>query len=296
MSPCALPLSARAGDKIEFSAASALLEVPRAEGQDKESPKAGLPEPMPARALLSQEDEEVPQEVVIISTPRRMAAKTRDSAKTDNGYDNLDSKPRSSSGAINPWDMPDAWNSDDRNKMFEKRRDRDASHDSLRARFEAVNTTGSSDYQRDDRYGGRSADSDQSSTLPRSFFHYETSSLPRMQEGPFAPFYEEMKALNEQSSQGHSSAQVSNPLNDLSQEAKPFPGAAAYATPWDVAHARTPEETMNAPRAIHPVDTKPVTQNSDVFERQQPPPSPRGQVQSRPAILPFPKKPGDVLY
>jgi hypothetical protein len=55
------------------------------------------------------------------------------------------------------------------------------------------------------------------------------------------------------------------------------------------------DETPGLPRTIHPAGTKTVSQNPDMFARQQPPASPPGQVQSPPAILPFPKKPGSVF-
>jgi hypothetical protein len=298
-----MPLSARAGDKIEFSAPSASLEVPRVERIDKEPPKSGMQAPMPAVNMFPEEMQVSP-EIVIISTPKEKDLKTGDSAFTDNRdnntdadsrYDNVDSSRRPINGATNRWDMPGGWNPDAESISPERRRDEAASQDDLRTRLEAMNTAGRTNYQKDERYGRRSSDSDEDSAWSRSFFHHGSPGLERMREGRFVPFYEEIKMINEQFSQGYSSARLFSAPNGLPRDSTLPPGAAEYTSQRDVARGNTLDETGGAPRTIHPEETTTVSQNPDVFARKEPPASTPSQVQSRPAILPFPKKPGSVF-
>jgi hypothetical protein len=74
------------------------------------------------------------------------------------------------------------------------------------------------------------------------------------------------------------------------------PGVAAYNAQLDAMHGKIPDATAMTPRIFRPLQAQEaMSQNVNVYAREEPPPSPPGQVQSRPAILPFPKKPGDVL-
>jgi hypothetical protein len=264
-------------------------------------------------------------EIVIISTPKEKDVKTSDSAFTDDlddtadadsRYDHLDSRQRPISGATNQWNMPGEWNADAGRIASEGRREEAASRGTLRGRLEEGNRAGRIDYQKDGLYGRHSFDSDEDSAGFRSVLHYglppeETVAqklsawsrgllhpgmrpLYRAQDKSM-PTYAELKAVNEQFSQEKSSARLSGAADDQPRGASLAPDAGGYTWPWDVARSRTPEETMSAPRTFHPAETKIVSQNTDIFARQQPPASPPGQVQSRPAILPFPKKPGSVF-
>lgn len=303
LSPWAMPPSARAGDKIEFSAPGASLGVPQLVRDDKEPPKSEIQAPM-------QPDDVLPQgmqgssEILIISTPVGKDIKKWDSAFTDDRddntdadgrYDNLEARPRPINGATNRWDMPGGWNPDAGSIFSERGRDDAASQDPLRARLEAVNTVGRTDYQKDEYYTRHSPDSDQDPAWSRSIFHHGSPGLDRMRQGQFVPLYEEMRTVNEQSGQEYSSARLSSASNDLPRDSTLPPAAAGHTSQWDVARGSTPDEPASAPRTFHPAETKSVSQNPDTFARQQPPASPPGQVQSPPAILPFPKKPSSVL-
>ncbi len=325
LSPCAMPPSARAGDKIEFSAPGASLEVPQAVRDDKESPKSEMQASPPINRMVLEGDVQASSEVVVITTPKRREVRTWDSASlddqdnntdADNRYDNLDPRQRPIIGATNRWDMPGGWNPNAGSISSERRSDEAASQDNLRTRLEALNAAGKTDYQKDGRYNRRSSDSDEDSALSRGFYHYAlppeetvaqrlsawsrdffhqgSSALDRTQEKSMLS-YDKMRKINEQLSQEYSSARSSITPNDLPPISTLAPGADAYASQRDLARSRTQDEPVSAPRTFHPAETTALSLNPDVFARQEPPPSPRGQVQSRPAILPFPKKPGSVL-
>ncbi len=179
LSPCAMPPSARAGDKIEFSAPGASLEVPQVVRDDKEPPKSEMQTSMQVNDMIPASMLGY-SEIVIISTPKEKDVKTWDSAfaddrdddpDADSRYDNLDSRQRPINGATNWWDMPGGWNPDAGSIFSERRRGEAASRDNLRGRLEAVNTAGRTDYQKDERYGKHSPDSDPDSAWSRDFFH-----------------------------------------------------------------------------------------------------------------------------
>ena len=320
--------SARAGDKIEFSAPGVPLEVPQVVRDDKEPPKSEMQPPMQAEDMVPGSMQRS-SEIVIVFTPEEENVNTWDSAFTDDRdnntdansrYDNLDSRLRPINGPTNRWDMPGTWNPD-AGSISERRRDEAASQDNLHGRSEGVNTAGRTDYQKEERYDRHSFDSDEDPAWSRSFYHYGSPGLERMREGQFVPFYEElsswshgffyhptvnadrkrmkqyyaqMKANSEQASQGSSSERFSSPTDDQPRGSSLSPDS-EYISERNAARGRTLDETPGLPRTIHPAGTKTVSQNPDMFARQQPPASPPGQVQSPPAILPFPKKPGSVF-
>jgi hypothetical protein len=329
LSPCAMPPSARAGDKIEFSAPGASLEIPQVVRDDKEPPKPEMQTSMQAADMVPEGIQDS-SEIVIISTPKEEDARTWDSAFTDNRdnnanagirYDNLDSRQRPINGATNWWDMPGGWNLDAGSIFSERGSDEAASRDGLRGRLEAVTTAGRTDYRKEELYGRHSSDSDEDSAWSRSFPHHGSPGLERMRDGQFVPVYEEvstwyhgvlhsrpasvdrtresqfyaqMKANNEQSSHGYSPERLSSVADNQPRGSSLSPDA-EYISERNAARARTLEETMSAPRTIHFAETNAVSQHPDIFARPDPPASPPGQVQSRPAVLPFPKKPGSVF-
>jgi len=331
--PCAMPPSARAGDKIEFSAPGALLEVPQVVRDDKEPPKPEMQAPMQAEDMIPEGMQDS-SEIMILSTPKEKDLKPWDSALTDNGdnntnadsrYDNLDPRQRPGNGATNRWDMPGGWNPDAGSIFSQRRGDEAASQDKLHGRLETANTEGRTDYQKDERYGRHSSDSDEDSARSGGLSHHGSPGLERMREGQFVPVYEQVsawsrdllhhpssaesrasdkqlaasfalyiKTINEQSSQGYSSEGLSSAADDQPHRSSLSPDA-EYISERNAARDRRSDETASAPRTIHPVETKTVSQNPDTFAQQRPPASPPGQVQSLPAILPFPKKPGSVF-
>src|SRR5271157_5105096 len=167
--PCALPPAARAGDKIEFSAPPASLEVPQAERQDKEQPKSEIQASPQINRLLLGGGMQASSEVVVITTPKRRDVRRWDSASTDdrdndtdadNRYDNLDPRQRPINGATKRWDVPGGSNPNAGSISSQRRSDESAGRDNLRTRLEAVDTAERADYQKDGLYRRRSSDSD----------------------------------------------------------------------------------------------------------------------------------------
>ena len=324
LSPCAMPPSARAGDKIEFSAPRASLKVPQVVREDKEPPKSEMPRSIQAEDMVPR-DMEGASEIVIVSTPEEKDVKTRDSAFTDylddnanadSRYDILESRQRPINGATNAWSMPEGWNPDAGSLVSERRNDEAASRDHLRGLLEAASTAGRIDYQNDGLYGRHSSNWDGDSAGSLGLFRYgsppEETVAQKLSKWPGSflhrglpdshgaqdesmPTYAQMQAIKEQLGHGNSSARFSSAADDQPRSSSLSVNPPGYTWQTDALHDRTPDERMSAPRAFYPVETKIVSQNPDIFERQRPPASPPGQVQSPPAILPFPKKPGSVL-
>jgi hypothetical protein len=298
-----------AGDKIEFSAPGVSLEVPEAVRDEKELPKHEIPTSMQAGDEL-YDGMQPSSEVVIITTPKEKGTKRRDSSylddrdnntdadsrDADSRYDNLDSTQRSVNTATNRWDAQTEWNPNTGSAFSERRNEEASSQDSLRGRMEALTTTGKADYQRYDLYGRQSSDSDEETAESSSFFHPESTGSERMEEGRYQPFYEQMKAINEQPSQGYSPTSLYTAASDLSRDPSLPPSVAEENLQREFSRGVTPEGMASAPPAYHPPEeTRTVSQNNDIYTRPDPPSSPQGDVQSRPAILPFPKKPGSVF-
>jgi hypothetical protein len=191
--------------------------------------------------------------------------------------------------------MQRAGNGDAGSAFSERRSDEAASQESLRTRLEALNTEGRTDYQMDERYGRHASEANEAPTWFRGFFQHGSLASERIQEGQFVPFYEEMKTVNDQPSQEYLSARLASAADDLLRDSTLPPGVAEYNAQRDAVRGKTSDETVNAPRMSRPLEIRPELSLPDAFVRQEPPSSPPGQVQSRPAILPFPKRPGDLL-
>jgi hypothetical protein len=307
--PCVMPFSARAGDKIEFSTASVPLEVPRMQREAKESPNSTIGVPTRPEDAISAEEMQDSAGGVIIASPKKKTVRAGDSIFTDDRddttdadsrYDSLDSKRRPVNRATNMWDLGRGWNQDTGIASANHIGHNPAGQASLRDRLEALHATGRDDYQseqrqRDERYDKGSTDSDEDSVWSRRIFHYGLSGMGGTQVGQFDPFYDETKAMNQGSSQVNSWARPPSVIDDQLRDSRMTPGMAEYNSQLDILRGKTPEATQDAPGAFRPVETRTVSQNSDPYARQQPPASPPGQVQSPPAILPFPKRPGSVF-
>jgi len=302
-----MPSLALAGDKIEFSAPGASIELPKVEHDDKGLPKLDEFQP-PVRPddLLVEDSAPSSSEFLIIPGQNKKDAKRSDPAfadgrdndanpGADGTYDNLVSKRRPATDTTDRWDTRRGQDPDAGSAFSEGKNDKTTGEESLRSRLEMVNTEGRTDYQKDGRYGERSPDSSENTVWTRSLFNHGFTGLERMREGQFVPFYDEVQGANQEAGQGFSTARSSSAADDQLRDSTLSPGVAAYNAQADAVRGKTPDGMTAAPRTIYPVQTQTVTQIPDVYARQEPPASPPGQVQSRPAILPFPKKPGDVL-
>jgi hypothetical protein len=305
-----MPLSARAGDKIEFTPPGASLEAPHAVREEKEPLKDDRTSKQISNPLP---DEDVPadSESLIIVSPKKRGADASYSStdnldndpNANNSSDNLNprqQRPFTFNSATDRWDMQRGQNLDDK-RMFFGRRDDDAAngHESLRTRLEAMHTAaGRTEYQKekDDRYGRNSQDINDDSPWARRSSHQGLFNLNGMHDGQFVPLYEDIAAVNPPPALEISPTRPFTALDEQVREATLPPGMALYNAQLDTLRGKIPDETAGASQTFRPMEARTVNQSSDPFERQQPPASPPGQVQSRPAILPFPKKPGDVLW
>jgi hypothetical protein len=307
-----MPLSARAGDQIEFSAPSSSLAVPHVESADKESLKSSLQTSESAADMVPVVDGDYSSEVVIVSAPKKKNARTGDFDFTDNrntdtdidadadadadrDYDRLDSKLQPVDDTTNNlWDRHESWDADTGGAFSERRNNEVVSRENRLDRLDEAILAGRTYSQRDERDGRRSPDSDADPAWSRSLFHHDLTGLERMQEGKFISFSDEIQADNEPPSQAYSVSRSFNAENNLQRDDTLFPGLTDYNSQRD--RMRDPsQDGLLAPRTFKPAETRSVNQNSDPYARQEPPPSPPGQVQSRPAILPFPKRPGSVF-
>jgi hypothetical protein len=299
--PCAAPPSVQAGDKIEFSTPSASLEVPKVAPEEKESEKYSAEAPL--RPDTSGVDVLPPTQVFVITNPNRKSGRTRDPASMDNRDDtaDADSSDDSSNAKLRPnknapklWDLGVGWDQDSRNTFSQRREDNPAGRESLRNRLELSRERGS-DYRRDERFSRDSSDSTEETTWSRSFFHHGPASSGGTREGQFESFYDGVRAASQVPIEAYSMALPPNPIDTMVRESQLPPGMAQYNLQLDALHGKIPDETQNPRFAFQPVQTRPLSLNPDPYARLAPPPAPPGQVQSPPAILPFPKRPGSVF-
>jgi len=120
----------------------------------------------------------------------------------------------------------------------------------------------------------------------------------RMREGQFESLYEQMKAMNEQSLFGPGpagpTARTLSLTDNPQRNPALYPGAFGYPSVMDDPRSKTPDETFGAPRSYRPVEAPRASANHSGFSRQDQP-ALAGQVEPKPAILPFPKRPGSVF-
>lgn len=326
LSPCALPGSAWAGDKIEFSAPSASLEVPQVVHEDT-SP---LSFHMPRQAdYMTPEGMQRPPPMVIISTSRGNGLKAWDSDDTDDQddvysvdrRDNLDrrtdssySKQQAVDGATKKWYDPR--DPELKSVFSERRRDEAANGDHLRGRLNSENAPGKNDYGADQLYGRHFGDLDEDwsrrtqdrglqsegsakedlSAWAHSVLHPASYGIDRTLAKQQR--FTQMGTVNPNNRQRDSSEDSSGVSDRLPTNPGLPAGAESVARQWSQwgdRDRRTPEETSREPLHYRDEYTNTMGQYSDSFSRPQPLAVPPSQVQSPPAILPFPKKPGSVF-
>ena len=185
---------------------------------------------------------------------------------------------------------------------------------SLSSRLEGATASEKPDYLKDDRYGRNASDSDLNSGLSsdlyhrgipqeetivqrlsgwsRTFFHPGLPALEHIQDRSM-PSYDSMKAINQQLSSGYA-AQASDSLSGPPPAPTPV-SPDPYLSQRDLDLHREQEDTPGAPLRIHPEEPFSVSLNPDAFVRPRTAPAARWNVRSIPAVLPFPKRPGDVL-
>jgi hypothetical protein len=266
--------------------------------------------------------------MVIISTSRQKGLKAWDLDDTDDQddvypgslrdnpdhrNDSLYSTQQPIDDTTNRWDDPR--DPDFKSIFSERRRDEAAGEDHLPGRLESENAAGRIDYGDDQRYGRHFGDSDgdlkwscrtsedgsQSdgtankdlSAWARSLLHPASDGIDRSLTKQQR--FTQMGMGDQNPLRGDSLDDSSRFSDRLPPNPALLPGAGAFAGQWGDRDRRTSEEMSREPLHYKDEYTNAMSQYSDLFSRQQPLAPPPIQVQSPPAILPFPKKPGSVF-
>jgi hypothetical protein len=321
LSPCVLPLSLQAGDKIDFSAPTTSLEVPKVEKVDKDIEQSDS-QMTPQDRLMGRVAPAISTEIVVVTPPSRRDDDRDDSsyrsdrdrnsldnnANQDASYDNLNSSERPDNRDI----RQTRDNSFGGDAFSQENGDGATSDDSLHNRMDAAERK--MDDQKNDRLDGSSDSAFDSSwsseyyqqntreqntvvqklsAFSQNLLHPGLTGLQRLQDRSM-PSYALMKNLNEDLNPGPSPSDVPTEADEMRRNSMQ-----AQRTDIDgsMDNLRDPaqDQSTSVPLRIHPLEEPSLSLNPDEYVRQLPPSSPRGWMQSQPAILPFPKKPGDVL-
>ena len=214
-------------------------------------------------------------------------------------YNSLTMKLRTEDNSTNLWEARGNHDDELGRAVFSRDQNEDVtSDDSIRAACR-TDKRSRSDYQPGGHFGRTSDDSKDEPGWMKSVFEGGLSAINDGHDTQTSSFADKIKAMNDQTSQAsmYSRTQPLRVEEDmLGQPKSPYAGT-EYTSAWSATKGKTVDETYYSPLPIQTTIQRPayVPQNPDVYARQEPPPSPAGDVQSRPAILPFPKKPGSVF-
>ncbi|HZM04036.1 MAG TPA: hypothetical protein VFC44_13580 [Candidatus Saccharimonadales bacterium] len=295
---------ARAGDKIDFSAPTVPLGVPQLERENKEASAPGH-----ATSLLdsgpSFEVSELPpvtETVIITAAPKKKADRswetdslgnrnsTGDQESTDNDpY----ATPQRLTGMTNRMDMQRGWSPAPENLFPQRRAEEGEGNQTFRERMDSLSMSGSRDSLNRDRFDGSSKSFESDSAWASGSFSHAFPSLDRMRAGQFV----DPQAKTILDSLPANAAPASNP-DDPHYGYATAPGMTEYTSQTDALRGKAPEETMSALPVYRSTDTRyraNQTYNNPGDSTSDFSPESRGMAPSRPAVLQFPKKPGDVL-
>lgn len=297
-------VSARAGDKIEFSTPAVPLTVPQAPREEKSSARTSLSPADRPEDAIRQEQMADSSEVVVFAPAQgkssspwdRTSSNSRDGNTDETApYNSLLSKPVTAFGQTNFWDdMGRGWDGDKRS-IFSKEPDDQAvmQNGSLRDRMEAE-ASRKDDLWRGDRYGTHSRTGDDSVWSRNTFNDANAAWRPQVEQ--YQTYLDELKAKSEQQREAGIRPERSLWPDDSRRELNYSANAGLNWTPAEWASKRMDEqEQMSSSRTVQQAPSQSTTIFPDPYARLGPPPSPPGQVQSQPGILPFPKRPGSVF-
>jgi hypothetical protein len=291
--------SARAGDKIDFSAPSAPLSVPQIERENKDANASEHISLLPDREPAQISDVPPAQEtVVIVPQTKRQGhsweseSTSRDPFEADKAELDPYANARENLGATNRWDMRKGWEATPPD-IFQRNEDGERA-DSLRARLDPLNPASNRD--RDplavDRFSRDSRDLDTDSAWSRSPYNHAIS-LDRIRTGQFVPFDgEEKSVLDPRATETTTSVPEPAPGYNYATTA---PGMAQYNSQLDTLHGKVPDERVTLSRSYHSESRSRQAQGYGSYSQADTTPESRGMAPTRPAILQFPKKPGDLL-
>jgi hypothetical protein len=290
--------AAHAGDKIEFSAPNAPLPVPQLERENPDAP-SDHGSMMSARAPDIDGSELPPVTETIIIAPQKKESQGWGSDSTDN-HDPFDpqdansdpySDTRQFTGATNRWDMQKGWAAA---PTTLRRNEEGERSDTLRARMDSLNNpiNREGDPLTEDRFSSSSTEFDSGSAWMRSIYSH-TFPLDRLRTGQFVPIDSEAREVTEHAvgaAPGYASSADSQQYNYATA-----PGMEQYNSQIDTLHGKIPDETVTISHLSRSSGSRGGTQSYGNYSHTDDSPESRNLAPTRPAILQFPKKPGDLL-
>jgi hypothetical protein len=316
------PNSTHAGDKIDFSSPSGSLDVPRVEVEKPDDSKSESHSGVPLNRMVSGENA-MPMEVIIVRPAKRhddpwgstdendrdrdQMNDADDNSGYGDHYDSLDAR-RSANAQREP--SPD----DSFTRFAEKRSNMDSSDpNSLRGRLEAMEAAEKADRDGSDRYGASDSDlasdspwvrrdnsngdtlKDQNAMQKLSAWSHDLlhkpdgTAIDRIQE---KTAYNAMRGLD---AQVDSTPRAMGALNEIQQNVTPVPTPDSFAADNNDLQRKAEDDAAGQTLTLHDEESIAATMSAERTARAQVPASQRWAVEERPAMLPFPKKPGDVL-
>jgi hypothetical protein len=294
-------------DKIEFSAPTAAIDTPTAVKEDKDLPRLEYhPAPVSDRLFLEDNFHASPPAQMVVLTPGRRGddLDSRDASKRDPDYGYT--KPRNSFDSLlaprnpglesftNHFNDQKDWNTDAaRASMYGNKIDAASREDSFQSRLNPVNTPDRNGIagRRENGDAWRTRNTPEESSWTFTYFHHDPG-FARNHDGEFMPSYTELMAA------GQHSASASTPAPSAPVADEAYHNSSRTTGPVDY----QPTARYDAPAATSGLyqtyqTTRPGTlyQNSGTYARQETSGLYSSQAQPPPAILPFPKRPGDVL-
>ena len=293
---------AMAGDKIDFSAPNVPLGVPQLERENKEASA-----PSQATSILDQgpslEASEFPAvtETVIVTAPKKKGNRSweTDSLGNRSGTgdpESTDNDPYATprlAGMTNRMDMQRGWSPAPENPYPQQRVENGEGNQTFRDRMDSLSMSGSHDSFSRDRFDGSSKSFESDSAWASGSFSHAFPSLDRMRAGQFV----DPGAKSILDSLPANAAPASNP-DDPRYDYATTPGMTEYTSKTDALRGKAPEDAMSASPVYRSSDTRyraNQTYNNSGDSTSEFSPESRGMAPTRPAVLQFPKKPGDVL-
>lgn len=278
---------ARGGDKIEFSAPGILLDVPQQEREIKQEVAPSLGGSFQGQGAVDPSFMQVPPPVVIIP-----AQKGRDGFGWHSPFgDDQDRDDGSALDLFAPKSAPahtNSWTSSDD-------KDRDFRNGTLTEFTPDISRSGP-DSERDGgfrgEFGNRFSDRG-GSDLSRAFSSHGPIAEARIHEGEFVPGNEEFRAMYGQQGSGFSEA------NPLSQPDPLHTSAYSSSSPGNYPADEIPRDQTGQPSGMQPSMMQawdvPAAAPPQRRRDDQQSVSAQNQGPSAPAVLVWPKRPGDMF-
>jgi hypothetical protein len=134
----------------------------------------------------------------------------------------------------------------------------------------------------------------------QKYFKHELSVIGGTKDNFYDPYFDQMMKVNQagQAPDGIAGGAFQDHFDSVEQSVRNATTPAAlteYQEQLDLARGKLQDPNQPVLRHYTPVDTISSYQQPNRYGPMMPPASPPGDVQSQPAILPFPKRPGSLF-